>query len=107
MLSRLPDVTNERIHTIDGFVWVGKLALAAQHDAWTRDGSRKHMQMKAIVYTKFGPPAMLQFKEIAKPVPKDNEVLIKVHASSVNTLDLAMRGPMLARIITVDQNDNT
>src|SRR5580704_15228008 len=56
--------------------------------------------MKAIVYTQYGPPDVLQLKEVAKPVPKDNQVLVKVQAASVNTLDLAMRGPFLARIIT-------
>ena len=56
--------------------------------------------MEAIVWTQYGPPEVLQFKEVAKPAPKDNEVLVKVHAASVNTLDLAMRGPLLARIIT-------
>jgi NADPH:quinone reductase-like Zn-dependent oxidoreductase len=56
--------------------------------------------MKAIILTQYGSPDVLQFKEVEKPVPKDNQVLIKVHAASVNTLDLTIRGPFVARIIT-------
>jgi NADPH:quinone reductase-like Zn-dependent oxidoreductase len=56
--------------------------------------------MKAIVYTKYGPPETLQLEEVAKPTPKDDEVLIKVRAVSVNRSDWeGLRGkPLYARI---------
>jgi len=58
--------------------------------------------MKAVVYTKYGPPDVLQIKEIDKPVPSDDEVLIKVYATTVNRTDYATirAKPFFARVFT-------
>ena len=47
--------------------------------------------MKASVYTKYGPPEVVKIMEVPKPIPKDNEVLIKVYASTVNRTDCGFR----------------
>jgi NADPH:quinone reductase-like Zn-dependent oxidoreductase len=60
----------------------------------------KETQMKAIVYTEYGSPDVLQLKEVEKPAPKENEVLVKVYAASANAADwhLMRAEPFLARL---------
>ncbi len=56
--------------------------------------------MKAIVYTQYGSPDVLQFKEVEKPAPTDGQILVKIYAASANPLDwhLMRASPFLARL---------
>jgi NADPH:quinone reductase-like Zn-dependent oxidoreductase len=58
--------------------------------------------MKAAVNTKYGPPEVIHITEVGKPVPKDNEVLIKIHATTVNRTDCGFRKPeyLIVRLIS-------
>jgi len=58
--------------------------------------------MKAIVCTQYGPPEVLQLKEVEKPVPKEHDILIHVHATVVTPADIAFRKgePFLGRLFS-------
>jgi len=49
-------------------------------------------KMKAVICTKYGPPEVLQLQDVKKPIPKENEVLIKIHATAVTASDCIIRG---------------
>ncbi len=55
--------------------------------------------MKVITHCEYGSPDVLKLEEVEKPVPNDNQLLVKVRAASVNPLDLTIRGPWLIRPI--------
>ena len=58
--------------------------------------------MKAVVFDRYGPPEVLRVEEVEQPVPKEDEVLVKVHASTVNRSDCGFRGaePFFSRVFT-------
>src|ERR1700730_6349258 len=64
-----------------------------------RNTSTPANPMKAIVHCEYGSPDVLKVEDVEKPVPNDNQVLVRVRAASVNPLDLTIRGPWLIRPI--------
>src|SRR5206468_12539434 len=58
--------------------------------------------MRAVVYDRYGPPDVLRLEEVERPVPKADEVLIKIHATTVNRSDCAVRAakPFISRFVT-------
>jgi NADPH:quinone reductase-like Zn-dependent oxidoreductase len=59
--------------------------------------SAAHNPMKAILHCEYGGPEVLKVKDVEKPAPNDNELLVRVRAASVNPLDLTIRGLWLLR----------
>jgi len=57
--------------------------------------------LKAVVWTRYGSPDVLQYEDVEKPDPKDNEVLIRVHAATVTMGDCEMRGLNLPLIFSL------
>jgi NADPH:quinone reductase-like Zn-dependent oxidoreductase len=57
--------------------------------------------LKAVVYEKFGPPDVLEYKEVGKPTVKEDDILVKIRASSMNAVDWHIRipTPSMARLI--------
>jgi NADPH:quinone reductase-like Zn-dependent oxidoreductase len=58
--------------------------------------------MRAVVHDRYGPPEVLRLEDVERPVPKDDEVLVRIHATTVSRTDCALRGaePLISRFVT-------
>ena len=78
----------------------GVVAYLTSTNDCNRDASAPNNPMKAIRYCEYGSPDVVKLDEVEKPVPEDNQVLIKVHAASLNALDAyVIRSSWLVRLI--------
>jgi NADPH:quinone reductase-like Zn-dependent oxidoreductase len=80
------------------FVW-GFIAYWRSTNDYDRPIPAGAELMKAIRFCEYGPPDVLKVVEVEKPVPKDNELLVRVRAASLNFIDATVRGQLLARFI--------
>src|SRR5437763_1572540 len=62
-----------------------------------RSSAATNNPIKAIVHCEYGSPDVLKLEDVEKPVPNDNQLLVRVRAASVNPLDLTIRGPWVIR----------
>src|SRR5712692_3994412 len=62
---------------------------------------REGEPMRAVVYDRYGPPDVLRLEDVERPVPKDDEVLVKIHATTVTRTDCGLRGgkPFFSRLV--------
>ena len=66
------------------------------------DNKKEKKLMKASIYRKYGPPEVLKIEEVERPIPKENEILVKVHATSIQYADWAFvtGKPIFMRLFT-------
>ncbi|HEY2103726.1 MAG TPA: NAD(P)-dependent alcohol dehydrogenase [Chthoniobacterales bacterium] len=76
--------------------WLFIAYWTSTNECFRNAGSVKN-PMKAIVHCEYGSPDVLKLEDVEKPVPTDNQLLVRVRAASINPLDLTIRGPWLLR----------
>jgi NADPH:quinone reductase-like Zn-dependent oxidoreductase len=82
------------------FVWFQVAYWSSTNDC-QRSVAPGRERMKAIKFCEYGPPDVLKLEEVEKPVPKDNELLIRVRAASLNFIDAGLvRGPSVLRLMS-------